>query len=447
MTTICPDPDNVGLGIEGNTGPSSTYEMSLLRSSQINNPPKHISPSSSNNVHAPEVLSCLLIMAAMSLISSCRQPTQPSSGMLSSIRVTPQNTVISAEATLQFTAKGFDQTGHEVAIKPRWSVSGGGTISDSGLFAAGKANGTFWVTAQQNEITGTASIFVGWNSPYVAGFRASRILSNYPNHQFPGPDYWVGVGDSMAKKFNDATPAAIWIVSLYMGSGITQVDFPSPGGSYSNIVFSDSDYSQSFLTRFDKEGFKVWLQVEPGAASVDTLISLVLSRYRSHPCVVGFGVDVEWYDANLYQWGEKVTDADAQRWEQEVQSYNPQYTLFLKHFARSWMPPTYRGNIIFVDDSQQFASLSDMVYEYKAWGRTFYPSRVSFQIGYPADKSWWGQYSDPPRTIGTALMSAIPNAYGVFWVDFTVTQVFPPTIIASPQQNQEKGKPHEFYRG
>ena len=192
-------------------------------------------------------------------------------------------------------------------------------------------------------------------------------------------------------------------------------------------------YSESYLTRFDKEGFKVWLQIEPGTASVDTLISLVLSRYRSHPCVVGFGVDVEWCHANTNKWGAKVTDAEAQRWEQRVQSYNPNYTLFLKHFAQSWMPPTYRGKIIFVDDSQQFASLSDMVSEYKAWGRAFYPNRVSFQFGYPADKNWWGQFSDPPGTIGSALLSAIPNTYGVFWVDFTVTQVFPPTTMVNSQ--------------
>ena len=227
----------------------------------------------------------------MRSMTSCVQLTEPPSGALNQIVISPKNVVVDAGDSVRFTAKGLDQSGSEVKITPKWQVSGGGTISDSGLFVAAKTTGTFIVTAADTvkDISGSTTILVRWNSPYVASFRASRILSNYPNNQFPGSDYWAGVGDSMAQKFSNTSPAAVWIVSLYMGNGVTQADFPSQGGSYNDIVFSDSDYSESYLTRFDEEGFKVWLQVEPGAASVDTLINLVLSRYGSHPFVVGFG--------------------------------------------------------------------------------------------------------------------------------------------------------------
>jgi hypothetical protein len=180
----------------------------------------------------------------------------------------------------------------------------------------------------------------------------------------------------------------------------------------------------------------VWLQVEPGSASLDTLITLVLERYKHHPCVLGFGVDVEWYTVASSSSAKKVTDVEAQAWEQKVKSINPAYTLFLKHYATSWMPPTYRGNILFVDDSQQFPSLTSMVSEFSAWGRKFSPNGVAFQFGYPKDSSWWNQYLDPPQKIGDALRAAVPNCRALFWVDFTVAKVFPLGVhsdIAQPR--------------
>jgi len=272
------------------------------------------------------------------------------------------------------------------------------------------------------------------DSSRVAGFRASQILSIYPNYQFPDPNYWTNVGKSMAAKFPETAPAAIWIVSLYMSGGVTQVFFPSPGGSYHHVEFLSKDYSESYLTRFDREGFKVWLQVEPGAASVDTLIHLVLNRYRQHPCVAGFGIDAEWYYANQYTYGKRITDQEAQRWEGKVKAIDPDYTFFLKHFGIDWMPPSYRGQILFVDDSQIFSGMNSLVAEFKQWGSKFSPNNVAFQIGYEADQSWWSQYLDPAKTIGDALIANIPTCYGVFWVDFTITQIFPITTVDSEEE-------------
>lgn len=79
------------------------------------------------------------------------------------------------------------------------------------------------------------------DSTRAAGFRASRILSSYPNNQFPSANYWVSAGNWMASKFNSASPASIWIVSLYISNGVTQLNFPSPGGNYPYINFIGTD--------------------------------------------------------------------------------------------------------------------------------------------------------------------------------------------------------------
>ena len=264
---------------------------------------------------------------------------------------------------------------------------------------------------------------------FVAGFRASRILGNYPNRQFPSPEYWISTGQRMAQKFSGASPAGIWIVSLYQDNGVTQMNFPGNGSSYPYIQFIGTDQNETYLSRFDSAGISIWLQVEPGAASMDTLITLVLGRYKQHACVKGFGVDVEWFYANTSSGGRKVTDAEALAWETKVRSFDPSYSLFLKHYATSWMPPMYRGGILFVDDSQQFPSLNSMVSEFKAWGNKFSQNNVAFQFGYKIDTTWWKQFADPPLTIGSSLRSTVPNCTGLFWVDFTITTVFPPTSV------------------
>lgn len=259
----------------------------------------------------------------------------------------------------------------------------------------------------------------------IAGFRASRILNSYPNRVFPNPGYWTYVGKQMAQKFPGYTPGGVWIVSLYISNGKTQLNFPSQGISLPNLSFISSDYNEEYLTRFDNEGVKVWLQVEPGAADIDTLISIVLNRYKHHPCVAGFGIDVEWLDAQSYSGGRKLNDAEAERWEKKVKSVNSNYTLFLKHYASRWMPPSYRGGILFVDDSQGFTSFNNIISEFKAWGSAFPKNNVAFQFGYAADSAIWKKYSDSPKAIGDELIKQIPNCAALFWVDFTVNQIFP----------------------
>jgi len=272
----------------------------------------------------------------------------------------------------------------------------------------------------------------GNNILNYAGFRASRINSSYPNNTFPDENYWVYVGQGMEHKFPSSTPSSIWLVSIYEGNGKTRISFPY---SSENILASDTDLNNEYLNRFDDENIKIYLQIEPGSANVDTLINVVLTRYSSHKCIVGFGIDVEWLDADNYNEGKPVTNEEAQRWENLVKSFNPNYRLFLKHYDIEWMPKNYRGDIIFVDDGQQFTSIEEMKYYFKIWSDTFSNNKVSYQIGYSADEFWWEKFNDPAKDIGNELISYIPNIYGLYWVDFTVTKIFPMNITDINDKN------------
>jgi hypothetical protein len=270
-----------------------------------------------------------------------------------------------------------------------------------------------------------------------AGLRAGLRSSPYgPKNGFPAPDYWLSSARSMASRFNGAVPALVWIVGTMESTegpeddftGRIKLSFPSPGGEFADIVFSDTDANEAYLEQFDRNGFKVWLQVEPANADVETLIKLVLDRYGKHPCVIGFGIDVEWLRwSRQNSEGAEVSDIQAQAWSERVRAYKPGYQLFLKHWLESKMPSSYRQGLAFISDSQEFTSLEQMLADFDAWGKAFATAPVGFQFGYPADGAWWRELADPPAAIGKAILARIPNTSDLYWVDFTMEEIWPPT--------------------
>lgn len=257
--------------------------------------------------------------------------------------------------------------------------------------------------------------------PLCAGYRGG------PADAFT-MEYAVRAAEALAARFApDAEPVVVWTVTYYVGAGDIAATFPHPGDgrTYPHVAFAATDRSEALLDAFDEAGVRVWLQVEPGAASMNDLVDLVLGRYGSHPCVVGFGVDVEWLDAQADPLGRPVTDAEAQGWEARVKGRKAAAALFLKHFMTNRMPPAYRGGILFVDDSQEFSGLPSMVNEFDGWGTKFAPNGSGFQVGYPVDRPWWSVLTDPPLAVGQALRADIPSLKTYLWVDFTLTEVVP----------------------
>jgi hypothetical protein len=279
-----------------------------------------------------------------------------------------------------------------------------------------------------------------------AGLRAGLRSSPYgPKNGFPTPGYWLSSTRSMASRFAGAVPVLVWIVGTMESvegseteddfTGRSKLSFPSPGGEFADIVFSGTDANEPYLEEFDNNGFKVWLQVEPANADVETLIKLVLDRYGRHPCVIGFGIDVEWHSwSRQNNEGVEVSDIQAQAWSERVRAYKPGYQLFLKHWLESKMPSSYRQGLVFISDSQEFTSLEQMLADFEAWGKAFATAPVGFQFGYPADGGWWRKLADPPAAIGRAILARIHNASDLIWVDFTMEEIWPPTTVIQDKQ-------------
>ncbi len=263
------------------------------------------------------------------------------------------------------------------------------------------------------------------------------------NDSYPDTTWWLNATSDMSERFSGTTPSVIWIIGYTENDG-AYLNFPKPnnGVTYKKIFFGSTDQNEKYLNFFDRHGIKAWLEVEPGMADIDTLISLVLNQYSHHKCVIGFGVDVEWYktgSSNNYE-GQAVSDSEATDWSARAKSFNKDYLFFLKHWLTDKMPPTFRTGMVFIDDSQEFPDLNSMVSEFVVWAKTFAPSRVGFQYGYDADKSWWNKLSNPPKAIGDALISECTNISDLYWVDFTAYDIWPPNFNPTSvliEQNQQ----------
>ena len=264
--------------------------------------------------------------------------------------------------------------------------------------------------------------------PVPAGMRAGLRASNYGISPWPAPDWWVSSISSMASRFPTSTGAMIAVVveiDGMKGPGCW-AHFPAPiSGNYPGVRFDATDLFDPDFSAFDTAGIKVWLQVESSGCEMPMLIDLVFKQYGTHPSVIGFGVDDEWYLNKQYRNGKPITDAEAQAWVAKVQAKNANYKVFLKHWLTSQMPPTYRTGLVFIDDSQGFRSMDAMMTEFAAWGQYFYDGKVGYQYGYAADRSWWSRLNDPPKTIGNGLLSRVPNTSDLIWVDFTAHDIWP----------------------
>jgi endoglucanase len=89
--------------------------------------------------------------------------TIPTTPVLTTIIVTPATSTLTVGQTAQFAAAGKDQFGAAINMTPTWTVTGGGTISASGLFTATTAGGPFTVKANSGTVSGTVSVTV--NAP------------------------------------------------------------------------------------------------------------------------------------------------------------------------------------------------------------------------------------------------------------------------------------------
>ena len=278
---------------------------------------------------------------------------------------------------------------------------------------------------QKQELASPSKIEMAgwWSSQYGTNNAFGQNQTN--------TDYWISVAHEMSKQFPGSKPGGILVIGYIQGANSatkTALPFPKPFGIYPNVNFSSADTIEPLLTAYDNAGLKVYLQVESADADIPMLMDLIMTRYKHHPSVMGFGVDVEWYHQSKYPGhGKPLTDDEVNNWAEKVKTYNANYSLTLTHWDATYLSNARPVNVLFLTDSEHIGSLSAAVGNYTAWVDHFAPAQVGFYLGYPSDMAWWSKLADPASSIINPVIAARPNANigGVYWVHFSATKVFP----------------------
>ncbi|MGA2062342.1 MAG: hypothetical protein ABSG67_17810 [Thermoguttaceae bacterium] len=242
--------------------------------------------------------------------------------------------------------------------------------------------------------------------------------------------WWIARAKAYAQQFPGAEPVIIEIVSGYQGDGSTEFGFAKPAdytGPSERMSFLPGtlDHHRA-LAAYDAAGVKAIIQFEPGDADVVRCIEIANKALGRHACVIGYGIDAEWYftKQSPKKEGLPVPDEAAKAWVEKTLALNKDFNFFIKHFDAGHLPPKYRHpQLWFLDDSQQFADQAEFLADFKAWAKAVDGSTTGYQFGYPADRKWWSNLKQPPKELGSLLLKEIPACRWLFWVDFTADRV------------------------
>jgi hypothetical protein len=242
--------------------------------------------------------------------------------------------------------------------------------------------------------------------------------------------WWIARAQAYAASFPGATPVIVEIVSGYQDDGSTQFEFAQPkgyAGPTERMTFQKGKLNhERALTAYDQAGVKAIIQFEPGDADMIHCLEIAHAALGQHPCVIGYGIDAEWYctKQSRDQTGLTIPDASAKAWTEKVVALNKGYVFFIKHFEASHLPPKYRdAHLWFLSDSQEFASADELMKDFKEWAAATAGSATGYQFGYPKDRKWWSKLADPPVDLGQRIARDIPSCRYLFWVDFTADAV------------------------
>ena len=146
-------------------------------------------------------------------------------GSLASLSISPNPQTLAINGVQQFVASGKDNSGASVAVTPVWSVvTGGGTITASGMFTAGTLPGTYTntVMATSGGLTATATVIVT-----IGPLASITVTPNPATLAIGATQQFVAVGKDVAGNVVQITPT--W--SATTGGTISGAGLFTAGGT------------------------------------------------------------------------------------------------------------------------------------------------------------------------------------------------------------------------
>jgi hypothetical protein len=197
-----------------------------------------------------------------------------------------------------------------------------------------------------------------------------------------------------AHKFGGENGVIDLVVAQANIDGLTYLPFPyeRTGYLYSS---SQTDKVEPYLAKFDSEGLKVILSIQPLRADVPRLLETVLARYGHHECLIGVNIDLEWKETGT---PNHVSNEERDIYLTEIKRHNPKLKLFLTYFKDyTYFPADTRDLVILFDGED--AAQADLLRHYQELADHY--ATVGIYTGFSS--------SAPPTASYDRIMAAVPN--------------------------------------
>jgi hypothetical protein len=197
-----------------------------------------------------------------------------------------------------------------------------------------------------------------------------------------------------ARRFGGENGVIDLVVAQAHENELTYVPFPfeKKGQIYS---YNQTDKVEPYLNRFDKDGLKVILSIQPNRAEVSDLIDILLLRYGHHKSIIGVNVDLEWKSTGN---PNHVSNEERDLWLKKIQRYNPKYKLFLTYYKDYTYFPDNKKSVIILFDGEK-ATQKEILKKYSKLSSYF--ESVGIYTGYASNI--------PPTASYDSIMEAAPN--------------------------------------
>ena len=198
--------------------------------------------------------------------AACSDSSGPQTA--STVTISPTTATIAVGGTQQFTAVVKNSKGNVLKVTPTWSVTGGGTITSTGLFTAGSTPGTSTISVTCSGVTATATVTV------TAGPLATiTVTPNPATMAINATQQFTAVGRDANGNVVAITP--VWSVDSPPGGGTINASTGlftagTTTGTFTNAVRATSGAIFGRATVIVTGGPLATITVTPNPATVQT---------------------------------------------------------------------------------------------------------------------------------------------------------------------------------
>lgn len=222
------------------------------------------------------------------------------------------------------------------------------------------------------------------------------VWNNFDFHR-PAEDWSYA-----AQKFGGEKGVIDLVVAQANINGHTYLPFPFESRGYL-CSFSQIDKLEPYLEKFDAEGLKVILSIQPLKVDVTQIIEILLTLYGHHKCIIGVNVDLEWKETGIPM---HVSNEERDIWLNEIRRHNSKLKLFLTYFVDHTHFPEDMDNLVILFDGENATQFS-LLRQYKELADHY--TSVGIYTGYSS--------SVPPTASYERIMAAVPNTEYIIHTD------------------------------